>query len=47
MPCIFIADTKGNRREIMNRCAMAMELATERNEKIISAELVHSMDLEL
>lgn len=44
---IIIADTKGNRREIMNRCAMAMELAAERDEKVITADLVHSMELDL
>ena len=44
---IIIADTKGNRREIMNRCAMAMELAAERKEKVITADLVHNMDNDL
>lgn len=44
---IIIADSNGNRRAIMNRCAMAMEIAAERKEKIITPDLVHNMDVEL
>ena len=43
---IIAADTKGNRRDLMNRCAMAMEIATERKEKIITADLVNSLEME-
>jgi type II secretory pathway predicted ATPase ExeA len=42
---ILSADANGNRRELMNRCAMAMELAEERNEKLITPDLVNSMEL--
>ena len=43
---IIAADTKGNRRDLMNRCAMAMEIATERKEKVITADLVNSLEME-
>lgn len=42
---ILAADAGGNRRELMNRCAMAMELAAERNEKVITPDLVNNMEL--
>jgi type II secretory pathway predicted ATPase ExeA len=42
---LIVSDAKGNRREIMNRCALAMELAAERKEKLVTADLVHSMEL--
>ena len=42
---ILASDAGGNRREIMNRCAMALELAEERNEKLITADLVENMEL--
>ena len=43
---IIAADTGGNRRELMNRCAMAMEVAAERKEKIITPDLVNSLEME-
>lgn len=42
---ILAADANGNRREIMNRCAMALELAEERKEKLITSDLVNNMEL--
>ena len=42
---ILAADANGNRREIMNRCAMALELAEERNEKLITTDLVNNMEM--
>lgn len=42
---ILAADAQGNRRELMNRCAMAIELASERNEKIITPDLVNNLEL--
>lgn len=43
---IIAADTGGNRRDLMNRCAMAMEVAAERKEKIITPDLVNSLEME-
>lgn len=44
---ILAADAKNNRRELMNRCAMALELASERKEKVITSDLVQNMDMAL
>ncbi len=43
---ILAADTGGNRRELMNRCAMAMELAAEQKEKVITPDLVNNLEIE-
>ena len=43
---ILAADTGGNRRDLMNRCAMAMEVAAEQKEKIITTDLVNNLEIE-
>jgi type II secretory pathway predicted ATPase ExeA len=46
LECIAV-DTKGNRRLMMNLAAMCMEEAARRNDKIITAELVTSVNTEI
>jgi general secretion pathway protein A len=43
---LIAADGNGNRRSLMNLCSMAMEVACERHERVISADLVHNMHME-
>lgn len=42
LECLAL-DCAGNRRILMNLCAMALQVATERNEKVITADLVNSI----
>jgi type II secretory pathway predicted ATPase ExeA len=41
------ADTKGNRRTLMNLAALCLEEAAFRNDKVVTAELVTSINLQL
>lgn len=43
---MLASDAGGNRRELMNLCTLAMEVAKERKERIITADLINNMDLE-
>ena len=43
---ILAADTGGNQRDLMNRCAMAVEVAAEQKEKIITTDLVNNLEIE-
>lgn len=43
---ILSSDAKGNRRSLMNLCSMAMELANERDERLITGDLIHQMNAE-
>ena len=40
---LLASDAGGNRRELMNLCTLAMEIATERNERLITADLINTM----
>ena len=43
---VLAMDCNGNRRILMNLCAMAMQIAAEKNEKVITADLVNVMSSE-
>ncbi len=44
---VLAMDCKGNRRVLMNLCATAMQFAAEKNEKVITADLVNTMAVEI